>query len=43
MTWGLNTDEEMCVLFVYAYPKGVLVDDGLWGAFGNGENACLGQ
>ncbi len=43
MAWGEGTGQEMCLLFVHAYPKGVLVDYGPWGTFAHGDNACLGQ
>jgi hypothetical protein len=43
MSFGQGTNDEMCYLFTYAYPKGALVDDGPWGTFAHGEGVCLGQ
>lgn len=44
MAFGLGSDEEMCNLQVYAYPKGVLVDYGVFSSLlGPGENTCFGQ
>lgn len=43
MSFGQGTSAEMCYLFTMAYPKGALMDDGWWGAFAHGDNACLGQ
>lgn len=40
---GQATSDEMCYLFTYAYPKGALVDDGLFGTFQHGSGVCLGQ
>ena len=40
---GQATGSEMCYLFTYAYPKGALSDNGLWGQIAHGQNACLGQ
>jgi mono/diheme cytochrome c family protein len=39
--FGENTDQEMCYLFTYAYPKGALADLGAWGAVAHGGSACL--
>jgi mono/diheme cytochrome c family protein len=41
MLFGENTDQEMCYLFTYAYPKGALADLGAWGAIAHGGSACL--
>jgi hypothetical protein len=43
MSFGQGTSDEMCYLFTMAYPKGALMDDGWWGSFAHGDNACLGQ
>jgi hypothetical protein len=40
---GQSTNAEMCYFYVYAWPKGALVDDGPWGSFAHGDNVCLGQ
>jgi hypothetical protein len=42
-SFGQGTNDEMCYLFTYAYPKGALTDNGLWGTFAHGEGVCLGQ
>jgi hypothetical protein len=42
-SFGQGTNDEMCYLFTYAYPKGALSDNGLWGTFAHGEGVCLGQ
>jgi mono/diheme cytochrome c family protein len=43
MAFGESTDEEMCYLFTFAYPKGQLKDSGAWGSTAHGGSACLGQ
>jgi len=40
--FGKATNEEMCYLFTYAYPKGALVSFDPWGAFAHGGSSCLG-
>lgn len=40
---GQSTKQEMCYNFVYAYPKGALVDNMPEGSLMHGENVCLGQ
>jgi hypothetical protein len=42
-SFGQGTNEEMCYLFVYSYPKGALTDNGAWGTFAHGDGTCLGQ
>ncbi len=41
--FGQATSDEMCYLFTYYYPKGLLVDNGVWGSIAHGEGVCLGQ
>ncbi len=43
MSFGESTMDEMCYLFTYAYPKGVLTDNGAWGATAHGNSSCLGE
>jgi Copper type II ascorbate-dependent monooxygenase, C-terminal domain len=40
---GQGTEQEMCYLFTYAYPKYALTDNGPAGTFMHGKGACLGQ
>jgi hypothetical protein len=40
---GQSTTQEMCYLYVYAWPKKTLVDYGIEGTFMHGEGVCLGQ
>lgn len=40
---GQATGAEMCYLYTYAYPKGALTDNGIWGRIAHGDNTCLGQ
>jgi hypothetical protein len=40
---GQSTNQEMCYLFTYAYPKHALTDNGAEGKFMHGEGVCLGQ
>lgn len=42
-TFGKGTNEEMCYWFALAYPAGALTDNGFFGAFAHGANACLGR
>jgi len=42
--FGERTDEEMCYLFTYAYPKGALSDPfSVWGGVAHGSSACLSE
>jgi hypothetical protein len=41
-SFGQATTQEMCYLFTYYYPKGLLVDNQPWGWFAHGEGTCLG-
>jgi Copper type II ascorbate-dependent monooxygenase, C-terminal domain len=41
-SYGPNVEDEMCTLFTMHYPKGTLVDDGLWSVL-HGGGACLGE
>jgi hypothetical protein len=40
---GQSTTQEMCYMYVYAYPPNALVDNGLEGTLMHGEGVCLGQ
>ena len=42
VSFGARTNDEMCYLFVLAYPRGALTDGGLIGTLGHGGGACLG-
>jgi len=42
-TFGQATTAEMCYLFTYSYPKGLLADDSAWGVFAHGGGTCLGE
>jgi hypothetical protein len=41
-SYGPRVEDEMCTLFTMHYPKGTLVDDGLWSSV-HGGGACLGE
>jgi hypothetical protein len=41
--FGQATNDEMCYLFTYYYPAGLLQDLGVWGTIAHGEGVCLGQ
>jgi hypothetical protein len=43
MSFGTQTDAEMCYLFTMAYPKGALKGLDLWGTFAHGGSSCLGM
>jgi cytochrome c5 len=43
MSFGTQTNAEMCYLFTMAYPKGALRGLDLWGTFAHGGSSCLGQ
>ena len=43
MSFGTQTNAEMCYLFTMAYPKGALRGLDLWGTFAHGGSSCLGM